>query len=88
MKDLQVTNDQKKSKSVKFSDEVDVHDASLISPAQSPLLVDQLQLLQQQQQQLDYLLPMDKLLQQMKKPDEEEKEVLKDMESQMNHFKT
>jgi len=76
----------KKSKSVKFSDEVDVHDASLISPAQSPLLVDQLQLLQQQQQQLDYLLPMDKLLQQMKKPDEEEKEVLKDMESQMNHF--
>ncbi|RCK65918.1 Protein SCD5 [Candida viswanathii] len=70
----------KKLKSVKFSDEVDVHDASAISPAESPLPVEQ------QQQQMDYLLPMDKLLERMKKPDEEEKEVLKDMESQMNHF--
>ena len=68
----------KKLKSVKFSDQIDVHDARAISPAESPLPVEQ--------QQMDYLLPMDQLLERMKKPDEEEKEVLKDMESQMNHF--
>lgn len=68
----------KKLKSVKFSDQVDVHDDNGISPAESPLPVEQ--------QQMDYLLPMDQLLERMKKPDEEEKEVLKDMESQMNHF--
>lgn len=55
-----------------------MHDARAISPAESPLPVEQ--------QQMDYLLPMDQLLERMKKPDEEEKEVLKDMESQMNHF--
>ncbi|KAL6449802.1 SCD5 Protein SCD5 [Candida maltosa Xu316] len=73
-----VNKRSKKLKSVKFSDQIDVHDASLISPSESPLPMDN--------QTLDYSLPMDQLLSRMKKPDEEEKEVLKDMESQMNHF--
>lgn len=77
----------KKAKSVKFSDQIvtDIHDSALLnSPIPSP-----------QPQQIDYSLPMDQLLnrinsqptqQPSKQNDEEEKEILKDMESQINHF--
>lgn len=76
----------KKLKSVKFSDQIvtDIHDVT-------PDLTSE----------LDYLLPMDQLLsriagrtltvpvvpQPVASPDPEEKEILKDMESQINHFR-
>lgn len=84
----------KKLKSVKFSDQIvsDIQD-SYVSDAYQMNSVDQ----------LDYLLPMDQLLtrinasrgtlavplQDLKvsSPDPEEKQILKDMESQMNHFR-
>lgn len=71
----------KKLKSVKFLDQVvtDVHDASFISPSTSP-----------RPPEIDYSLPMDQLLDRMKNQSQslqEESEVLKDMESQINHFK-
>lgn len=78
----------KKSKSVKFSDQIvtDIHDSvQLNSPIPSP-----------QPQQLDYSLPMDQLLnrinhnqpQNLNPPqnDEDEQQILKDMESEINHF--
>ncbi|CAI5756178.1 unnamed protein product [Candida verbasci] len=66
---------RKKLKSVKFSDQIDIHDASNLTPAESP-------------QPIDYSLPMDQLLDRIKKQpsDEEEQEILKDMEPQINHF--
>lgn len=78
----------KKAKSVKFSDQIvtDIHDSVILnSPIPSP-----------QPQQIDYSLPMDQLLgrinqsqsgqQPAPQNDEEEREILKDMESQINHF--
>lgn len=76
----------KKLKSVKFSDQIvtDIHDDFMASPLPSPLPL------------LDYSLPMDQLLDRMKQGsapqqqqqqvDEDEQEVLKEMESQINHF--
>lgn len=77
----------KKMKSVKFSDQIvsDIHDMPQL----------------QNSSQLDYLLPMDQLLSKMAgrnvafpniprpvaSPDPEEKQILKDMESQINHFR-
>lgn len=76
----------KNSKSVKFSDQIvtDVHDpVHEISPSPQP-------------GEIDYSLPMNQLMQRLnnsqtsnqnqKANDEEEQEILKDMESQMNHF--
>ncbi|KAG7663968.1 uncharacterized protein J8A68_002529 [[Candida] subhashii] len=89
--ELRKKRKSKKLKSVKFSDQIDVHDSSFAnSPSGSP----------RPQEQLDYSLPMDQLLNRMKSQpgpsqlsqeqeqemDEEEKEVLKDMASQINHF--
>lgn len=79
----------KKLKSVKFSDQIvtDIHDDSFASPIGSP---------SPQSQAIDYSLPMDQLLnrmrnnpptQQLQQQDEDEQEILKDMESQINHFK-
>ncbi|KAK6460856.1 hypothetical protein DFJ63DRAFT_289531 [Scheffersomyces coipomensis] len=80
----------KKLKSVKFSDNVvtDVHEDSFMpSPSGSPF---------PQSETLDYSLPMDQLLDRVKSqpqvpikppsPDEEEQDLLKDMENQINHF--
>lgn len=72
----------KKLKSVKFSDQIvtDVHDVdtgitSLTSPSPQP------------QQDIDYSLPMDQLLGRLKQSQSvEEKEILQDMEEQINHF--
>ncbi|ABN67949.2 multicopy suppressor of clathrin deficiency, partial [Scheffersomyces stipitis CBS 6054] len=76
----------KKLKSVKFSDQIvtDIHDDFMASPLPSP------------SPSLDYSLPMDQLLDRMKQGsapqqqqqqvDEDEQEVLKEMESQINHF--
>ncbi|KAI5957208.1 hypothetical protein KGF54_000136 [Candida jiufengensis] len=79
------TSKIRKSKKVKFSDQINIHDSSqnYISPIHSPLPT--------LENQLDYSLPMDQLLIQMankqpQKEQEEEKEELKDMESQINHF--
>lgn len=79
---------KKKMKSVKFSDQIvtDIHDDTFqsLSPVPSP------------QNELDLSLPMDQLLSRMNpnqpqnpksKPDEEEQEILKDMGSQLNHFR-
>ncbi|KAI5968169.1 uncharacterized protein KGF55_000016 [Candida pseudojiufengensis] len=77
----------RKSKKVKFSDQVNIHNSSqdFVSPIHSPA---------PNENQLDYTLPMDQLLIQMQnrqtqqKPEEQaqEKEELKEMESQINHF--
>lgn len=72
----------KKMKSVKFSDQVvtDVHDSYVISPVGSPL---------PQPEQLDYSLPMDQLLKSIKQQgtnDTEEREILENMETEMNSF--
>lgn len=81
----------KKLKSVKFSDQIitDVHDVTPDTAASSS------------HQSLDYSLPMDQLLnrinsskylavpnepQPVASPDPEEKEILRDMEGQINHF--
>lgn len=81
----------KKLKSVKFSDQIitDVHDVTPDAAASSS------------HQSLDYSLPMDQLLtrinsskhlavpnapQPIASPDPEEKEILRDMEGQINHF--
>lgn len=72
----------KKAKSVKFSDQVvtDVHDFDMnnnnfASPSPQP------------NQDIDYSLPMDQLLGKIKQAQSlEEREILKDMESQINHF--
>ncbi|KAG7193051.1 uncharacterized protein KQ657_001167 [Scheffersomyces spartinae] len=74
----------KKLKSVKFSDQIisDIHQESS-SRAYSPNITSE----------LDYSLPMDQLLEQVKKqqlqqkPDAEEQEVLQEVESHMGHFK-
>lgn len=84
----EINHKKKKSKKVKFSDQIvtDIHDSVVLnSPIPSP-----------QPQQIDYSLPMDQLLgkinqsQSAQQPahqnDEEEREILKDMESQINHF--
>ncbi|KAK6199926.1 uncharacterized protein RJT21DRAFT_120826 [Scheffersomyces amazonensis] len=84
----------KKLKSVKFSDRIvtDIHEDSFMpSPSGSPF---------PQQESLDYSLPMDQLLDRMKSqpqqsnqfikppsPDEDEQQLLRDMEGQINHFK-
>ncbi|CAK7905849.1 hypothetical protein CAAN1_14S03092 [[Candida] anglica] len=78
----------KKSKSVKFSDQIvtDIHDAdSLTNSVSSPSP-------QPPQQDIDYSLPMDQLLgkirqsQAVQPRDVEEEEILKSMETQINHF--
>lgn len=74
----------KKLKSVKFSDQIisDIHQESA-SRAYSPNITTE----------LDYSLPMDQLLEQVKKqqlqqkPDVEEQELLQEVESHMGHFK-
>lgn len=69
----------KKRKSVKFSDQIvtDVHDSAQMTPGHSPL-----------PQPLDYSLPMNQLLNNLssKKTDDEEAQILRDMEPQINHF--
>lgn len=72
---------KKSKKSVTFQDQIvtDVHDASFgISPAPSP-----------RPDEIDFSLSMDQLLNRMKNQrpsNQDEKELLKDMESQINHF--
>lgn len=83
----------KKSKTVKFSDQVFI-DTETPDTSDSPML---------DSNTIDYLLPMDQLLSRINaskstlavppqnsrvlSPDPEEKQILKDMEPQMNHFK-
>ncbi|CCE85661.1 Piso0_005280 [Millerozyma farinosa CBS 7064] len=80
----------KKSKSVKFSDQIvtDIHDSANVSspvPSPSPPVM----------QPLDLSLPMNQLLDRMQKSgnssspipnDDDERQILKDMEPQMNNF--